>query len=170
MIRTIDRIRMKTNASWITVALLATAACAPQPLPAPPAQKQAPLLQPKTIPESKTAATAPPPAKPVPEAAFTLRSGVPRGVEGLSFRIPTGVPLVRLQLRLRNKSEYTRYRVLLETAQADAVAEYAARTNPLSVSIPASTLKPGDYVLLLRGRAAGGREEEMDDYHFTVLP
>ena len=161
---------MKTNASWIAVALLGTVACSTPPLPEPPTQKPTPLLEPITAPEPKPAAATPPLIKPVPEAAFTLGPGVPRGIEGLSFRIPIGVPVVRLQLRLRNKSEYTSYRVLLETAQADAIAEYAAKTNPLSVSIPASTLKPGDYVLLLRGRAAGGRDEEMDDYHFTVLP
>ena len=162
---------MNTNANWIAVALLGTMACTrPQPLREPLEQKQAPLSETKAVPEPISPAAPPPIPKSIAEAPFTLGPGVRRGVEGLSFRIPDGAPTVRLQLKLRNKSEYTSYRVLLETAQADAVAEYAATTNPLSVSIPSATLKPGDYVLLLRGRAAGGREEEMDDYHFTVLP
>lgn len=164
--------RMKTNASWIAAVWLGAVGCTgPQPVrESQAAQKQATLPEAKAAPESKPAAAAPPVPKPVQEAAFTLGPGVRRGVEGLSFRIPPGVPAVRLHLKLRNKNEYTSYRVLLETAQADAVAEYAATTNPLSVSIPVGALKPGDYVLLLRGRAGGGREEEMDDYHFTVLP
>lgn len=160
---------MKTNASWMAGALLGTIACTtPQPLPEPQKQEQLPLPEPKAAPAPSPVIAAPP--KQMPETAFTLSPGVTRGVEGLSFRIATGTSAVRLQLKLRNKNEYTSYRVLLENAQADAIAEYTARKNPLSVSIPAATLKPGDYVLLLRGRAAGGREEEMDDYHFTVLP
>ena len=106
-------------------------------------------------------------AKPPSEISHPLSPGVKSGVEGLSFHIPAGTQSVRLQLKLRNKHEYASYRVQLETAQADPIAEYPAQTNPLSVTIPAATLKPGDYVLLLRGKA-GGREEEMDDYHFTV--
>ena len=161
---------MKTNLIWMAVALLGGAACTTEHAPEPQAQRQTPLPEAKAemVTEPKAAAAAIP--KLVPEAAFTLGPGVLRGVEGLSFRIPAGTPTVRFQLKLRNKNEYTSYRVLLETAQADAIAEYAARANPLSVSIPAVTLKPGEYVLLLRGRTVGGREEEMDDYHFTVLP
>lgn len=161
---------MKTNLIWMAVATLGGIACTTQHPPEPQAQKQTPLPEAKAelVAEPKAATAAMP--KLVPEAALTLAPGVVRGVEGLSFRIPAGTPTVRLQLKLRNKNEYTSYRVLLETAQADAIAEYAARANPLSVSIPAATLKPGEYVLLLRGRSVGGREEEMDDYHFTVLP
>ena len=162
---------MNTNAGWIAVAMLGTVACMrPQPSREPQEQKQTPLTEPKAAPVLKSADAPPPNPKSIGAATFTLGPGVRMGVEGLSFRIPGGIPEIRLQLKLRNKSEYTTYRVLLETAQADAVAEYAATTNPLSVSIPSVTLKPGDYVLLLRGRTVGGREEEMDDYHFTVLP
>ena len=146
---------------WIVVA------CSKQE---PPVARKPPSSEQKVAPVAAPIAVPPVIPKPIVEPAFAVSPGVARGVEGLSFRIPNGAPSVRLNLKLRNSQEYTSYRVLLETAQADGIAEYNASKNPLRVSIPAAKLRPGDYVLLLRGRAEGGREEEMDDYHFTVLP
>ena len=137
----------------------------PTPSAAPSVQKQAEATVPKELPKPSQPVT--PMVQPSTEISHPLSPGVKSGVEGLTFHIPNGTQTVRFQLKLRNKNEYSSYRVQLETAQADPIAEYAAQTNPLRVSIPASTLKPGEYVLLLRGKAAG-REEEMDDYHFTV--
>ncbi len=107
--------------------------------------------------------------------SFILLPGLIRDVDGPKrLLIPPGINSLRLQLDLKKPGDYRGYRATLQTLDG---AELWNRDLPrrsgraVIVSLPAGLTPPGDYVITLKGRTAGGRLEEIDEYYFsTVTP
>ena len=107
--------------------------------------------------------------------SFFLTPGLSRDIDSTKrLTIPSGVTQLRLQLKLKRPGTYQSYQAVLQTLDG---AELWQRTLPRSasqavtVTLPAKSLPSGDYLLLLKGKAAAGEWEEVDEYHFnTVRP
>lgn len=124
-------------------------------------------------------ATAPPPRAeasrqpPRPSvAAFVLTPGLVRGGGGQTLAVPGGASSVALRLNVE-AGAYESYRAVIETPggrevwQADALAP---RGEAVSLpALPARSLPPGDYVLLLQGKRPNGAYEGAADYSFRVV-
>jgi Sec-independent protein translocase protein TatA len=112
-----------------------------------------------------------------PFLAFVLSPGLLRDVNGPKrLLIPPGVGALRLQLDLKKRGDYPRYRVALKTLDdAELWSQDVARAHVPGVgravilSLPAKLLPEGDYVLTLLGATADGALAEIDDYHFSIV-
>jgi hypothetical protein len=118
--------------------------------------------------------------QPSPSASvlsFILAPGLVRDVDGPKrLTIPPSVNQVRLQLTLKRPGAYRSYRVVLQTLDgAELWQQNLPSTRPqtagqsVTVNLPAKLVPPGDYVLALKGRAAGGELEELDEYYFSTV-
>jgi hypothetical protein len=114
--------------------------------------------------------------KPRPAVTFlslSLSPGIARdsGASPRRLAIPAGTEMIRLELALRTDPEHVGYRATLRNADG---AELSKRDDLrpdgkiLRFSLPARILSPGDYEILLEGRAPGGDFEEIGDYYFTI--
>ena len=105
--------------------------------------------------------------------AFLLMPGAVRSSsEANAVRISSAASVVRLQLEPEGEG-YQRYRAVVETAEGREVWRQA-EVKPIrpggssvAVTLPASLLPPGDYVLTLSGAGAGGYEA-IADFTFRV--
>jgi hypothetical protein len=104
-----------------------------------------------------------------------LASGV-RGVEtgaAPTLVVREGTREVRLRLELR-ENEYQSYQIVLQAAGGREV--FKGRVKPqtdrrgasFTVTLPASRVSAGDYVLTLRGSAPGGELEDVSQSLFRV--
>jgi hypothetical protein len=132
-----------------------------------------PTPQPTAVP---SASPSPPAATPV-VASLVLVAGGVRGAE-------TGAPpelvihkdtqQVRLQLKLR-ENEYQSYQLVLqavggkEVFSRSRIKPAASRSGAVfTVTLPASKLAAGDYLLTLRGATPGGELEDVSQSLFRV--
>lgn len=107
--------------------------------------------------------------------SFFLTPGLSRDIDSTKrLTIPSGITQLRLQLKLKRPGTYQSYQAVLQTLDG---AQLWQRTLPRSasqavtVTLPAKLLPSGDYLLVLKGKAATGEWEEVDEYHFnTVRP
>lgn len=130
--------------------------------------------------EEATRPTGPPPvaglSRPSPPrpsvAAFVLTPGLVRGGGGRTLDVPGGASSVALRLNVE-AGAFESYRAVIETAggrevwRADALAP---RGSTVSLpALPARSLPPGDYILLLTGKRPDGVYEGAADYSFRVV-
>ena len=115
------------------------------------------------------------PARPV-IAALTLLPGLSRGGgEKASLILAADARLVRLQVGIDPNEPYKTFAVELRTAAGRQVwtrenltARTRGRARAVSLTLPASALKSGDYELRLSGRQEGGESEDVGFYYFDV--
>ncbi|HYO64225.1 MAG TPA: hypothetical protein VER08_11385 [Pyrinomonadaceae bacterium] len=110
--------------------------------------------------------------------SFELTPGQVRGGGGgNTLAVSAGAKSVLLNLNVETLA-HENYRAVIETAdgrevwrgdalQPDRAA--GARNVVRLLAVPARSLPPGDYVLLLSGRRADGRFEGVSDYSFRVV-
>jgi anti-sigma factor RsiW len=119
------------------------------------------------------------PVAPVAVASLTLSPGMIRaGGETPKVVLRTAIEEVELRLELGPglpAGAYSGYRALVQTAAGAEVwrggglrASGIAARPFIGVRLPARTLTSGDYVVLLSGRNAEGREDDLRGYAFRV--
>src|ERR1043165_2169637 len=124
---------------------------------------------------SETGDATKPPPRPV-IAAFTLLPGLSRGGgDKASLVMPEDARLVRLQIGIDPNEPYKTFAVELRTAAGRQVwtrenltARTRGKARAVSLTLPASALKSGDYELRLSGRREGGESEDVGFYYFDV--
>ncbi len=115
---------------------------------------------------AQTKATQPPSIARSASFILSVASAV-RGVETAQrLRIPAGLDHVELQVDLTGDTNFTSYRVALRSIAGDEIWSRAglrplAATwgNGLELRLPAASLVPGDYELMVFGETAGELEE-----------
>lgn len=116
---------------------------------------------------------------PVQQLPVALSPGVNRDI-GRQQRValPKNLSIVRLRLRLENDSnaQYQFFAAILETDQGRIVwknehlaAQKGRNGNSVVVSVPASLLIPGDYVLRLVGVTADANQHPAGIYVFRAI-
>ena len=124
---------------------------------------------------SETGDATNPPPRPV-IAALTLLPGLSRGGgDKASLVMPEDARLVRLQIGIDPNEPYKTFAVELRTAAGRQVwtrenltARTRGKARAVSLTLPASALKSGDYELRLSGRREGGESEDVGFYYFDV--
>ena len=124
---------------------------------------------------SETGDATNPPPRPI-VAALTLLPGLSRGGgEKSHLAMPEDARLVRLQIGIDPDEPYKTFAVDLRTVAGRQVwtrenltARTRGRARAVSLTLPASTLKSGDYELRLSGRKEGGESEDVGFYYFDV--
>jgi hypothetical protein len=106
--------------------------------------------------------------------SFILTPGLSRDIDSTKrLTIPANVNQVRLRLNLKRPGNYPGYQAVLQTLDgAELWQRNVPRTGAgqaVNVSLPARLVPPGDYVLILKGRATSGEMEELDEYYFNVV-
>lgn len=124
---------------------------------------------------SETADETTPAPRPV-IASLTLLPGLSRGgSEKSSLRLADDTRLVRLQIGIDPDEPYKTFAVDLRTSSGRQVwtrenltARTRSRARAITLTLPASALKPGDYELRLSARHEGGATEDIGFYYFNV--
>lgn len=106
-------------------------------------------------------------------AALTLLPGMSRGGgDKPTLVMPENARLVRLQIGIDPNEPYKTFAVELRTTAGRQVwtrENLTARTRgKVSLTLPASALKPGAYELRLSGLQEGGASEDVGFYYFDV--
>lgn len=109
-------------------------------------------------------------------AALTLLPGLSRGgSDKPSLVMPEDARLVRLQIGIDPDEPYKTFAVELRTTagrqiwtRENLTARTHGKARAVSLTLPASALKPGDYELRLSGRQEGGASEDVGFYYFDV--
>jgi anti-sigma factor RsiW len=106
--------------------------------------------------------------------AYTLSPGSVRGGSGTTLAVPQKARSIVLRLNFERPSVHNEYSAVIETADGNAVwrnDSFGSRSNVTGISlpsIPASTLPPGDYVLVLSGKGSDGGFEPVANYSFRI--
>ncbi len=124
---------------------------------------------------SETADETTPAPRPV-IASLVLLPGLSRGGSKKSSLVLAGdTRLVRLQIGIDPDEPYKAFAVDLRTSSGRQVwtrenltARTRSRARAITVTLPASALKPGDYELRLSAREEGGVTEDIGFYYFNV--
>lgn len=116
-----------------------------------------------------------PPPRPI-IASLTLLPGISRGggdKPGLS--LPENARLVRLQIGIEPEEQYKTFAVELRTSAGRQVwnrqnlsARSTRGARAVSLTLPATVLKSGEYELKLSGLTEGGATEDIGFYYFDV--
>lgn len=112
-----------------------------------------------------------------PPVAFVLVPDLRRTAEPEKrFVIPSGVASVQLQLDLESKIDYKSYRVAVETAAGNELwsqdmlrPRIIDMGKAIVVILPTIILTTDDYIIKVKGLAANGALEEVNEYFFPVL-
>jgi hypothetical protein len=133
----------------------------------------------ETKPQPTPAATGTPSPTVAPPvvASLVLTVGSARGVDTgapPTLVIQKGMQQVRLQLRLR-ENNYQSYQLVLQAVGGGEVfsrgnlkPQTNGRSAVFAVSLPASKVAAGDYILTLRGLTIGGEAEDVSQSLFRV--
>ena len=122
-------------------------------------------------------ASLPPSRPPDGILAFIISPGSVRGSGGTNLAVPRTAKSIQLTLSFERPSSHQEYRAAIETPEGKTVwskDSFGFRPNVTSLNrvslqaIPASTLRPGDYVLLLSGKQADGNFETVANYSFRI--
>ncbi|HET7288291.1 MAG TPA: hypothetical protein VFI71_12505, partial [Pyrinomonadaceae bacterium] len=97
------------------------------------------------------------------------------GGEKSSLMLANDTRLVRLQVGIDPDEPYKTFAVDLRTSSGRQVwtrenltTRTRGRARSITVTLPASTLKPGDYELRLTARPEAGASEDIGFYYFNV--
>lgn len=113
-------------------------------------------------------------------AAFLLRPGIRRQAEGAEtagpFKIPLSASVVMLQLDMQ-RDQYPLYQATVETAEGKIIRSVhglkskATRSGGrvIELSLPAATLKRGDYIVTLRGQKPTDGLQVLDSYSLSIV-
>ena len=90
-----------------------------------------------------------------------------------TLKVPSDAALVRLTLPMNSEPAYQSYRVVVQSPEgrsywAGTGAWPAATAKTMTVTIPAASLPPGDYILSLTGVRRDGQREPAADFSFRV--
>ncbi|MGA2739285.1 MAG: hypothetical protein ABSG65_17830 [Bryobacteraceae bacterium] len=110
--------------------------------------------------------------------AFVLSPGVMRGAEGGRQRliIPVqGADRVRLNLDFTPLEPHTAYQVVVSSVDGGEVASrdlsgknLVGSGRKLVIDLSAASLPEGDYIIVVKGRLANARYEDLESYYFHV--
>ena len=109
--------------------------------------------------------------------AFALSPGRVRGGGGTRLAVPQKTRSINLRLSFERPSSHQEYRAVIETPDGTPVwrnDSFDSRSNATELkginlpSIPASALRPGDYILLLSGKRPDGTFEPVANYSFRI--
>ena len=109
--------------------------------------------------------------------AFNISPGSVRGGGGTKLTVPRSTKFIRLTLSFQRPSSHQEYRAAIETPDGKNVwrkDSFGIRPNVTALdrvslpAIPATALRPGDYVLFLSGKQADGNFEPVANYSFTI--
>jgi hypothetical protein len=109
-------------------------------------------------------------------ASLTLLPGLSRGgSEKSSLKLGDDTRLVRLQIGIDPDEPYKTFAVDLRTSAGRQIwtrenlsARTRGRARAVTLTLPATALKPGDYELRLSARQEGGASEDIGFYYFNV--
>lgn len=109
-------------------------------------------------------------------ASLTLLPGISRGAgEKPRLVVPEDARLARLQIGIEPEEPYKTFAVELRTIAGRQVwnrENLSVRdrrgARAVTLTLPATVLKPGEYELRLKGVAEGGRTEDVGFYYFNV--
>ena len=109
-------------------------------------------------------------------ASLLLLPGLSRGgSEKSSLKLADDTRLVRLQIGIDPDEPYKTFAVDLRTSAGRQVwtrenlsARTRGRARAVTLTLPASALKPGDYELHLSAHSEGGASEDIGFYYFSV--
>lgn len=113
-----------------------------------------------------------------PIMSFVLFPGATRDMEeSNNLKIPKQVERVSLRLMLEKEGRFKSYRAVVRTIDGKQLwAQDQLRLSPgndprsdIAVTLPASVLLPGDYVLTLSGITTKGAVEDVEDYFLRVV-
>lgn len=120
------------------------------------------------------------PSTPPVLAVATLTLTVGPGERSAAAKVPPtltlspGTDRIRLVLRLR-EHDYVRYRVIVRAigggdvfGQDDLVPDTSGTTPTFTLTMPASRLQPGDYMLTLQGAGLASEFEDLSQTLFRV--
>jgi len=107
--------------------------------------------------------------------AVLMTPGLARGSSGMqTISLDRGINFVRFDLKL-DRDPFPAYRVSLQTADGEELwnlgmlkAMAAGSGKTVKFDLPVSRLDQRDYVLLLQGKAAGSKFENVSAYPFRV--
>lgn len=118
-----------------------------------------------------------PPADQLASITFAISTGSVRGGGGKRLPVPQSVRTIVLRLGFERPSLHQEYRAAIETADGSPVwrnDSFGSRSNATELNrislpaIPANSLPPGDYVLLLSGKRSDGTFEPVANYSFRI--
>jgi hypothetical protein len=123
----------------------------------------------------ETADAPKPPTRPV-VASLTLLPGLARGGSNKpALVLADDVRLIRLQIGIDPEEQYKTFAADLRTVSGKQVwtrENLTTRTRrgarALTLTLPATALKPGDYELTLRGVSETASSEDVGFYYFSV--
>ena len=110
-----------------------------------------------------------------PVVALTLSPGLPRGSAAAALTIRRGTSLAVLQLEPETGDTYETFRAVVTAdgrevwQQEFAAPKPASPGQPVAVTLPAARLQPGEHLLTVFGRMAGGDMREIALYYFLVV-
>jgi hypothetical protein len=101
-----------------------------------------------------------------------------RGARGTAreIRLPDNVRWVRFEIPVKTHGEYESYRVSIKLAGERVIFERGSlrltgTSSNLVVTVPASELRQGDYIITLVGaRASGAPPDELEQYSLRIIP
>jgi len=126
---------------------------------------------------TEPAANLPPKRPPEDIIAFNISPGSVRGSGGTNLAVPRSAKSIRLTLSLERPSSHQEYRAAIETPDGKNVwrkDSFGFRPNVTALdrvslpAIPATALRPGDYVLFVSGKQADGNFEPVANYSFRI--
>lgn len=109
-------------------------------------------------------------------ASFILAPGMSRDQGGANVLfVPSGLGEVRLKLPLPQSIKYSGYRLVLQKSPSVQVSSEDLPSDALVDSgkalmfrVPSVSLRPGQYVLFVKGRSERGEYEDVQYYAFAV--
>ena len=149
----------------------------PSPPPSPPATEASPRASrtPSPPPRDTTTPRDTAPTRPRPTVFALIPGALRGGGADAGQRIEPGAQVAELRLRLDLEEEYESFHAVVSGSDGREVASRvrlkAANKDGLPtvvLSLPASLLKPDDYVVVLSGNAGGARRK-VARYSFRVL-
>jgi hypothetical protein len=100
-----------------------------------------------------------------------IPGGIRAGGEMQQIKIPSGIRQAQLRVKVE-ANDYRSFQARLRPVDGDEIlSRVALRANAQSfvtVTVPASRLASGDYILTLSGVTASGETEEINRYSFRV--
>jgi len=109
--------------------------------------------------------------------SFVLTPGLVRGIdEPRRLVVPPNIGIIQLQLEVEQASGYRSFRAVLRSEDGDELwSQSRLQPAPINtggfvvLSLPATFLSNGSYLINLFGRGSAERVEEVADYHFSVM-
>jgi hypothetical protein len=109
-------------------------------------------------------------------ASFVLQPGTRGGTEIPTITLPAGADVIRLQLPLEGGHASSFTAALRDAASNQVVwrgtglhAVTGREKRTVAITVPATLLKPGTWLLELNGAGAGGVSEPLGPYPFQVV-